>query len=111
MLGALIGKGAASVVDSRDPGCHLDDAAVLLASIESVRELELSHLSTNDRRGLPVIARVLAGVTHPAWLCGDVERKSTKKDCFPSHCGSTPSKSLTAAPIDFTFGRLTMHRF
>ena len=68
VLGALIGKGAASIVDSRDPGRHLDDAAVLLASIQSVGELDLSHLSANDRKRLTTVAGTLGGVAHPAWL-------------------------------------------
>ncbi len=68
VLGALIGKGAASIVDSRDPGRHLDDAAVLLASIESVGELDLTHLSANDRKRLTTIASTLDEAAHPAWL-------------------------------------------
>lgn len=68
MLGALIGKGAASIVDSRDPGRHLDDAAVLLVSIESVGALDLTHLSANDRKRLTTIASTLGEVVHPAWL-------------------------------------------
>lgn len=68
VLGALIGKSAASIVDSRDPGRHLDDAAVLLASIESVGELDLSRLSANDRKRLTTIAAILGSAAHPAWL-------------------------------------------
>lgn len=68
VLGALIGKGAASVVDSRDPGRHLDDAAVLLASIEIVGEIDLSQLSANDRKRLTTVANALGGAAHPAWL-------------------------------------------
>ena len=68
VLGALIGKGAASIVDSRDPGRHLDDAAVLLASIESIGELDLTHLSANDRKRLTTIANKLDEAAHPAWL-------------------------------------------
>ena len=68
VLGALIGKGAASLVDSRDPGRHLDDAAVLLATIESVGELNLTDLSGNDRKRLTIIASTLGGAAHPAWL-------------------------------------------
>ena len=42
VLGALIAKGAAFTVDQRDRGRHVEDAAVLLASIESIGELD-SH--------------------------------------------------------------------
>ncbi|HEX4400403.1 MAG TPA: nucleotidyl transferase AbiEii/AbiGii toxin family protein [Galbitalea sp.] len=68
LLGALIGKGAAYIVDSRDTGRHLDDAAVLLASIDSVGDLDLATLSANDRKRLVVLARTLSAVTHTAWL-------------------------------------------
>ncbi len=54
VLGALIGKGAAFLVDQRDRCRHVEDAAVLLASIESVGELALT-LNTNDRRRLEAL--------------------------------------------------------
>lgn len=68
VLGALVGKGAASVIDSRDPRRHLDDAAVLLASIASVGELQLSSLSANDRKRLRLIASALTSRVAPSWL-------------------------------------------
>jgi hypothetical protein len=71
VLGALISKGAASIVDSRDPGRHVDDAAVLLASIDSVGALDLATLNANDRKRLVVIARALSNVTHSAWISLD----------------------------------------
>ena len=92
VLGALIGKGAASVVDSRDPGRHMDDAAVLLASIESVGELDLSHLSANDRKRLLVIARTLGEVAHPAWLnLNEPQRAKARRNL---------AAIVTAAPLD-----------
>jgi hypothetical protein len=36
VLGALVAKGAAYEIDQRDRGRHLEDAALLLASIQSV---------------------------------------------------------------------------
>jgi len=81
VLGALIGKGAASMVDSRDPGRHLDDAAVLLASIETVGELDLSQLSSNDRKRLTIIATKLGEVAHPAWLnLGEPQRAKGRRN-------------------------------
>jgi hypothetical protein len=92
VLGALIGKGAASVVDSRDPGRHLDDAAVLLASIDSVGELDFSHLSANDRKRLVVIARALGGVAHPAWLnLNETQRAKARRNL---------AAIVTAAPLN-----------
>jgi hypothetical protein len=92
VLGALIGKGAANVVDSRDPGRHLDDAAVLLASIDSVGELDLSHLSANDRKRLVVIASALGGVAHPAWLnLNETQRAKARRNL---------TALVTAAPLN-----------
>jgi len=70
ILGALIGKGAAFMVDQRDSGRHLEDAAVLLASIDSVGDLDLT-LSANDRKRLRVLAVNLRDGLHPAWLALD----------------------------------------
>jgi hypothetical protein len=67
VLGALIGKGAAFMVDQRDRGRHVEDAAVLLASIDSIGDLDLT-LTTNDRTRLRVLAMDLASDLHPAWL-------------------------------------------
>jgi predicted nucleotidyltransferase len=67
VLGALIGKGAAFMVDQRDRGRHVEDAAVLLASIDSIGDLDLT-LTTNDRSRLRLLAMDLASDLHPAWL-------------------------------------------
>lgn len=67
VLGALIGKGAAFMVDQRDRGRHLEDAAVLLASIDSVGDMDLT-LNASDRRRLRAITEALADELHPAWL-------------------------------------------
>jgi hypothetical protein len=76
VLGAPIGKGAAYIVDSRDPERHLDDAAVLLASINSVGDLDLSTLNANDRKRLAALARTLRDITHPAWLTLDDNQRA-----------------------------------
>lgn len=59
VLGALIAKGAAYEIDQRDRGRHLEDAALLLASVEAVGQLELSDLSKNDRKHLVRVAKML----------------------------------------------------
>lgn len=76
VLGALIGKGAAHIVDSRDRGRHMDDAALLLASIDSVGDLDLATLNANDRKRLVVVAQALLDVTHTAWLTLDDNHRS-----------------------------------
>ncbi|EPR76401.1 hypothetical protein ADILRU_1166 [Leifsonia rubra CMS 76R] len=67
VLGALVGKGAAYMVDQRSPQRHLEDSAVLLASIDVVGALDLS-LSKNDRRRLNRVASELSDPFHTGWL-------------------------------------------
>jgi predicted nucleotidyltransferase len=67
VLGALIGKGAAFMVDQRDGGRHVEDAALLLASIESVGDLNLG-LNASDRKRLGALAFELDANLSPAWL-------------------------------------------
>lgn len=73
VLGALVGKGAAFIVDNRDPGRHIQDAATLFASIGKVSDLELDALSKNDRKRLTVLVRALSSDTAAGWehLDGD----------------------------------------
>ena len=66
VIGALIAKGAAYSVDQRDRTRHLEDAALLLASIEAVGKLNLVDLSKNDRRHLVRVATMLPDGA-PAW--------------------------------------------
>jgi len=92
VLGALIGKGAAYMVDSRDPGRHLDDSAVLLASINSVGDLDLSTLNANDRKRLVAVARALRDITHPAWLTLDDNQRTKARRNLEA--------LVSAAPLD-----------
>jgi len=62
-----VGKGAAFIVDSRDPGRHIQDAATLFASIGKVGDLELDALSKNDRKRLTVLVRALSSDTAVGW--------------------------------------------
>ena len=70
VLGALIGKGAAFIVDQRDRSRHVEDAAVLLASIDSIGDLDLT-LNTNDRKRLRTLATDLKDDLHSGWLVLD----------------------------------------
>ena len=92
VLGALIGKGAAYIVDARDPRRHLDDAAVVLASIDSVGDLDLPTLSVNDRKRLVAVARALLDITHTAWLTIDDNQRAKARRNL--------DLLITAAPLD-----------
>ncbi|HOQ22348.1 MAG TPA: hypothetical protein PLN62_07970 [Microbacterium sp.] len=66
-LGALVVKGAAYLVDHRDRGRHLDDAAVLLACVADPSELAYETMSANDRRRLRAILEQLGDDRHSSW--------------------------------------------
>ena len=77
VLGALVSKGAAHLVDQRDRDRHIEDAAVLLASVGSVGSLELSVLSKNDRKRLTHLVDELADDTARAWSLLDDSNRRT----------------------------------
>lgn len=65
-LGALVLKGAAYQEDSRDTGRHLDDAAVLLATI--TRPLTLvANMSGSDRSRILMLNGALSKADHESW--------------------------------------------
>lgn len=66
-LGAIIAKAAAYAVDSRNPGRHLEDLAVLAAAAGNPRILALSTLTRKDRLHLRRVIPYLAEDRHPAW--------------------------------------------
>jgi hypothetical protein len=66
-LGALVAKGAAYVADQRDRARHLDDAAVLLASITDASEFDYAGMSKNDRRRLRTVVEHVGDERHPSW--------------------------------------------
>ncbi|GGG71674.1 hypothetical protein GCM10011374_40500 [Kocuria dechangensis] len=68
VLGALTLKGGAYQEDSRDSGRHLEDAVVLLGTIEDADELvdDQAAWTQNDPRRIRVLARNLPS-DHPAW--------------------------------------------
>lgn len=67
-IGALVAKGAAYLIDSRDKGRHLDDAATLLASITDASQLDYGEVSKNDRRRLSLIKQQLSDPSNAHWL-------------------------------------------
>lgn len=66
-LGALVAKGAAYTVDPRDPGRHLDDAAVLFACVTDASELDYDGMSKNDRRRLRALIEQIGNAAHTSW--------------------------------------------
>jgi hypothetical protein len=66
-FGALVAKGGAYQVDRRDRDRHLDDAAVLLASIDDASALDYASASANDRRRVAGIAAHLGDERHRSW--------------------------------------------
>ena len=80
-LGALVLKGAAHTVDTREAERHLFDAAVLAACVtEPVAERD--RLRGSDRKRLVHLARELADPRHRAWLVLDEPRRVTGQDAL-----------------------------
>lgn len=69
-LGAVVLKGAAYAEDSRDPERHLDDAAVLLSTIDNPFELR-SQFKGSDRKRINYLQRALNDPIHKSWLLLD----------------------------------------
>lgn len=72
-LGALVAKGAAWLVDSRDRTRHLDDAAVLLSCVTDASALDYPSMSKNDRKRIRAAIDELRDPAHASWLNLDGE--------------------------------------
>jgi hypothetical protein len=70
-LGVLVAKGAAYLVDNRDRGRHLDDAAVLFACVSDASELDYEGMSQNDRRRLRAVLEPVGSDAHSSWVALD----------------------------------------
>jgi len=66
-LGAIVAKAAAYHVDQRDPGRHLEDLAVLMASGGGRRALGLERLARRDKQHLRPALDALIDEGHDAW--------------------------------------------
>ncbi|WP_022882720.1 hypothetical protein [Gryllotalpicola ginsengisoli] len=75
-LGAVVAKGAAYLVDSRDHDRHLSDAATLLASIADVSEISFDTISKNDKRRVRALHALLKDATHPGWASLDADARN-----------------------------------
>lgn len=78
-LGALVLKGAAHIADSRDTQRHLQDAAVLAASITD-HDAEIRRLAGSDRQRIAHVARELADPSDPAWLALTAQQRLAGQD-------------------------------
>ncbi len=67
-FGALVAKGAAYIVDTRDRDRHLDDTAVLLAWVRDASVLDYDSASANDRRRVRATTDLLADERHASWV-------------------------------------------
>lgn len=76
-IGALVAKGAAYTVDTRDRGRHLSDGATVFASITDASALDYSRVSPNDRKRVRALHEQLSDVTHPAWVGLDQDERRT----------------------------------
>ncbi|WBU36712.1 hypothetical protein [Homoserinibacter sp. YIM 151385] len=74
VLGALVAKGAAWIVDNRNPERHLQDAATLFAAVGDASALDYD-LSTNDRKRLRALRDQLQDPRHAAWGLLDAQER------------------------------------
>lgn len=79
-LGALVAKGAAWLIDSRDRRRHLDDAAVLLACLSDASALDYESMSKNDRKRIHAVADELLDLGHVSWV--NVDHADRERGAF-----------------------------
>lgn len=90
-LGALVLKGAAFVEDSRDASRHLDDAAVLAATMADPLAA-VPELKGSDRSRIISLHTALGAPDHPSWLLLDDAARMSGQDAL---------RILSANPQDF----------
>ncbi|GAA4376089.1 hypothetical protein [Paeniglutamicibacter cryotolerans] len=90
-LGALVLKGAAYREDSRDGRRHLDDAAMLAATLKDPLGV-VPELKGSDRSRIITLHQALADPLYPSWLMLD-ERDRTQ--------GQDTLRILATNPQDF----------
>lgn len=67
-LGALVAKGSAWLVDSRERERHLDDGAVLFACVGDASLLDYQGASKNDRKHIGALSDHLGNSSHKSWI-------------------------------------------
>jgi hypothetical protein len=80
-LGALVLKGAAFREDSRDGRRHLDDAAVLAATIHDPLQM-VAELKGSDRSRALTLHTALLDPLHPSWLMLDEDDRVVARDAL-----------------------------
>ena len=100
-LGALVLKGAAYREDSRDRTRHLDDAAVLAATIKDPLAV-VPELKGSDRSRIIGLKTALDDPGHSSWLLIDDETART--------AGMDALRILAANPQDFQPARSRLRR-
>ena len=90
-LGALVLKGAAYKEDSRDKSRHLDDAAVLAATLKDALAV-VPEMKGNDRSRIITLHEALEDPLHPSWLMLEETDRVTGRDAL---------RILASNPQDF----------
>lgn len=80
-LGALVLKGAAYLVDSRDKARHLQDAAALAATVTDHAGVR-ARLTGSDPKRIRALAGGLSSPAHPAWLSLAERQRTAGRDTF-----------------------------
>jgi hypothetical protein len=80
-LGALVLKGAAYREDSRDRGRHLDDAAILCATIRTPL-VTAAHMKGTDRSRVVSLNKELADPGHRSWQLLDPAERTPAMDAL-----------------------------
>lgn len=80
-LGALVLKGAAYREDSRDGRRHLDDAAVLAATLKNSLGV-VPELKGSDRSRIITLHRALADPLYPSWLMLEEKDRTQGQDAL-----------------------------
>ena len=90
-LGALVLKGAAYLVDSRDNDRHLQDAAALAATITD-HASERARLTGSDPKRIRALSDGLSSPTHPAWLSLSDRQRIAGQDTFRLLLSERPAR-------------------
>ena len=94
-LGALVLKGAAYLVDSRDKDRHLADAAALAATITD-HAAERVRLTGSDPKRIRALSDGLRSPTHPAWLSLTSQQRTAGQDTFRLLLSDRPVRQAPA---------------
>ncbi|MCW2130889.1 hypothetical protein [Arthrobacter sp. VKM Ac-2550] len=89
-LGALVLKGAAYQEDSRDKSRHLDDAAVLLATVKDPLGTA-KQMKGSDRSRIRMLEKPLSDPSHTSWLLLEAADRQPAADALRILAADPPS--------------------